>query len=335
MGRSEPRSFFARFTRPAPLDLAVRLTVVGGAMTVAALAERQVAAERRMRVALEAESEKLSLIYEHNPAAVITLDDDFRVHYVNPAACAVSGWEAEELVGARCYEQLFQLEEPCQGCPVADVFATGEVRSRTKHERVTGGKENWLHQVWYPVRGLDGSVEQVVEIARDVRGFNLDPLTGLPNRLLFLDRLELALAGAHRREGSVAVLYMDIDGFKGVNDEYGHAAGDRVLEAVSGALASVLREDDSLARLGGDEFAVLLGEVSGRAQVAEVARRLIGAVEGLERVEDAPVRLGLSVGICMSTGEQGVERADPWRVIERADEAMYEAKERGGGYSFG
>jgi diguanylate cyclase (GGDEF)-like protein len=127
----------------------------------------------------------------------------------------------------------------------------------------------------------------------------------------------------------------DIDGFKGVNDEYGHAAGDRVLEAVSGALASVLREDDSLARLGGDEFAVLLGEVSGRAQVAEVARRLIGAVEGLERVEDAPVRLGLSVGICMSTGEQGVERADPWRVIERADEAMYEAKERGGGYSFG
>ncbi len=152
-----------------------------------------------------------------------------------------------------------------------------------------------------------------------------DSLTGLPNRALFADRLEHALARAERRGGKVAVLFLDLDNFKYVNDSLGHDAGDRLLAAAAGRLEGCVRPGDTVARLGGDEFAVLLEEVGDAGEATRVARRAVEALSGLFDLGGREVFVGTSVGIAL--GEAGRERPDD--LLRKADMALYEAK-RGG-----
>jgi diguanylate cyclase len=152
-----------------------------------------------------------------------------------------------------------------------------------------------------------------------------DPLTGLANRVLFHDRLGVALS---RRQGSVAVMFLDLDDFKTVNDAYGHAAGDKVLRAVADALAGATRPEDTVARLGGDEFAVLLADNPDRYEASLVAGRLLAAGQ-------VPVLLGggylhaVGVSIGISLGAGGVDTAEA--LMRDADIALYVAKGRGKG----
>ena len=143
-----------------------------------------------------------------------------------------------------------------------------------------------------------------------------DPLTGCLNRRAFLDRLDRAAAGTD--EGWVVCL-VDLDGFKGVNDRAGHAAGDAVLRAVTAALGGVVRETDTVARLGGDEFAVL-------AEVDPGGSEALAA-----RLRDAVARIGADVGVTASVGVTDVRPVDEGHeVLGRADQAMYRAKGAGG-----
>jgi diguanylate cyclase (GGDEF)-like protein len=159
-----------------------------------------------------------------------------------------------------------------------------------------------------------------------------DLLTGLPNRSLFGDRLVHALALARREAAPLAVLCLDLDRFKEVNDTLGHAAGDRLLKVVSARMAGVLRESDTLARLGGDEFAVVQPKASQPEAADALARRLIAVLEEPVDIEGHRVTVGVSVGIAMAD-ESG--SADPTQLMRDADLALYQAKESGrGGYSF-
>lgn len=152
-----------------------------------------------------------------------------------------------------------------------------------------------------------------------------DPLTGLPNRMLFADRLHKALERARRGGGTLAVLFCDLDGFKAVNDTQGHAAGDEVLREVAAALAGAVREADTVARFGGDEFVVVTEALADTAAVEQLADRLAAAVsEVREPGTGQPVRM--SVGIAVGTGE-----VDADTLLRDADAAMYQAKERGAG----
>ena len=158
-----------------------------------------------------------------------------------------------------------------------------------------------------------------------------DPLTGLPNRLLFRDRLAQAVQRIDRRDHVVALIFIDLDGFKAVNDRHGHAIGDRLLRAVAERLCSVVRRTDTVARLGGDEFTIILEglrDPDDAARVAEKALLSLRAPFGLDGIE---VNLGASLGVAIACHAQEI----PDALTRRADAAMYRAKAEGGtGYQF-
>ena len=167
------------------------------------------------------------------------------------------------------------------------------------------------------------------ESERRAREALRDPLTRLPNRALFLDRLDRAVSRATRHGHSVAVLFMDMDGFKLVNDTLGHASGDDLLRAVGDRLARAVRARDTVARLGGDEFAVLMGEVESIESTFAVAERIREAVTPPFEVAGRPVTIGVSIGIAV--GPRPDESPDV--LLRDADLAMYRAKaEEPGGY---
>ena len=149
-----------------------------------------------------------------------------------------------------------------------------------------------------------------------------DPLTGLPNRMLLDEKSSLALAEAKKQGRSIAILFLDLDGFKRVNDTLGHASGDRLLQLVAARFRGCLRDGDTLARIGGDEFAVLVEAVEDRSIAAEIARRIVDAVRAPFTVDGHPVDVGVSIGIALNP-DDGV---DVRTILQAADRAMYRAK---------
>lgn len=205
------------------------------------------------------------------------------------------------------------------------------------------GRYAWFLVRGAPVRRPDGAivhwvgtttdiddqkrVEQEVRASRTLLHHRVhhDPLTGLPNRLLFEDRLDVAMAAAARSGRQLALLFVDIDGFKTVNDTRGHAAGDVVLDEVARRMRSTLRGADTLARLHGDEFAAVLPEVTRPDDAHDVARALIDAVAPPIPVDGGPLRVTASVGVALFPSDASEPRA----LLRCADVAMYRAKSGG------
>jgi diguanylate cyclase (GGDEF)-like protein len=158
-------------------------------------------------------------------------------------------------------------------------------------------------------------------VAEMTRMARFDPLTGLANRALFADRLEHALDLSRRGHGTVAVLYCDLDGFKGVNDRYGHDVGDQVLGEVGRRLQSVLRTADTAARLGGDEFAIVAEDLLDGDEAVTVGVRVVEAFAAPIELRDQSIQLGVSVGVAISHGELSIDE-----LLRNSDMAMYRAK---------
>ena len=154
-----------------------------------------------------------------------------------------------------------------------------------------------------------------------------DSLTGIPNRALMMDRLHTAIAYAARHRTRLALLFLDLDEFKSVNDTRGHAAGDFVLQQVAACLCALVRQSDTVSRLGGDEFLVLLHEVADRSDAGLVAAKILWSMREPGRFGDTDIHLTASIGIAMYP-EDGT---NPAALIALADAAMYQAKQAGGG----
>lgn len=154
----------------------------------------------------------------------------------------------------------------------------------------------------------------------------LDPLTGLPNRLLFRDRLAQAVQRIDRDQRAVALIFIDLDGFKAINDRYGHATGDRLLVAVADRLRRAVRRTDTVARLGGDEFAVILEAVRHPDDAARVAEQALLSLRETFGIDGRAIELGASLGVAFTAHASEV----PDALTHRADVAMYRAKARGG-----
>jgi diguanylate cyclase (GGDEF)-like protein/PAS domain S-box-containing protein len=263
----------------------------------------------------------------------------------NEAAAAILGAPREQLLGAspdagwwRCVREDGSPWSP-DTLPVAATFASGKARSRVVVglDRDDGGWQ-WLSCTTTPLRDAAGAVEYVVATFTDVtveraagermawRALH-DELTGLANRAFLYDRLEEYLAAAADDVGGpYAILFCDLDGFKAVNDRFGHGVGDALLVSAAARLAGVMREPDMVARWGGDEF-VVLAQGLDRLSVLEFAERLrmaIAAPFELMDADGAPitVRVTLSVGVAMA-------RSSAPTVLRLADVALYEAKRRG------
>jgi diguanylate cyclase (GGDEF)-like protein len=152
-----------------------------------------------------------------------------------------------------------------------------------------------------------------------------DHLTALPNRLMFTEQLRRALARARRQKRRVGILFIDLDGFKNINDELGHQAGDRVLKEIGRRLISCVRQEDTAARFGGDEFAILLDEIQDRASLASLAARILKEVGRPISLGNQPRSVGASIGI----SAYPEDAKDLAQLMKQADLAMYEAKARG------
>jgi diguanylate cyclase (GGDEF)-like protein/PAS domain S-box-containing protein len=152
-----------------------------------------------------------------------------------------------------------------------------------------------------------------------------DPLTGLPNRVLLLDQLQFALSRARRHHRAVAVLFLDLDHFKVVNDSLGHGLGDQLLVAIANRLKAAVRPGDTVARFGGDEFVLMCEQLEAEDDVVAIAKRVEEAISGSFTINDSELFVGVSIGIAISTDAT----IDPETLIRDADAAMYRAKDRG------
>lgn len=195
------------------------------------------------------------------------------------------------------------------------------------------GATRWLRVAAHPLEASDLTSGGVVSVTVDVtqlveqelrleRQAHFDALTGLPNRALFSDRIDLALAHARRHGERLAVCLLDLDGFKAVNDELGHQAGDRLLRKVARRLKDTLRSEDTAARIGGDEFALLIGELNTSGQCEYVLKRILDALATPYVIDDTEVRVTASIGATLFPADS----VDPDQLLRHADHAMYTAK---------
>jgi diguanylate cyclase (GGDEF)-like protein len=174
----------------------------------------------------------------------------------------------------------------------------------------------------------DSTALLLVELTRSSE---LDALTSLPNRLLLIDRFSQGLTHARRNDGRLAVLFVDLDDFKQINDTLGHQAGDDVLRAVSHCLVGSVRQIDTVCRMGGDEFIVLLPEIAGAADAGLVAQKLAVGLAVMGEAPGALVKVSASIGISVYPDDGDTIE----QLVDRADQAMYQSKRLGGGrYSF-
>lgn len=167
------------------------------------------------------------------------------------------------------------------------------------------------------------AISDLDELARSSQR---DILTDIPNRVLMLERLESAIISARRRKNRIAVLFLDLDHFKEINDTLGHAIGDKVLQLVARRLESAIRESDTACRYGGDEFLILLAEISQTADAEQIAEKIIAALEVPACIEDKTLHLAISIGIAIYP-DDGKDAAT---LIDCADKAMYFSKKRNG-----
>lgn len=198
-------------------------------------------------------------------------------------------------------------------------FALIQIMDITGHHHRVSQLKNAIREI-----GLENEQIKVAETMSRYQAMH-DSLTGLPNRVLFRDRLEAAIISARRNNQKLAVMFMDLDGFKAVNDNFGHAVGDLLLKEVVERLKHNIRESDTLARLGGDEFMLILFQIAGQEDAANVARKLLESFNQVFRLNEHNVSVTASVGISIYPNNS--ENTDT--LTKQADSAMYKAKAAG------
>ena len=288
------------------------------------------------RMAEESEA-RLQSIVQNSSDLIAIVGRDGTIRTLTGATEPVFGDARESAVGRLLEEWAHADDVPLLRALLARVAAAGLQASHEGEWRIrrANGSYGYVETVATNLLG-DDRVRGIVLTARDIderrafeeqlrhRAFH-DPLTQLANRALFYDRIEHALTRDARDDRQVALLFLDLDDFKVINDEMGHAVGDELLVGVAGRLRGRLRSADTVGRLGGDEFGVLLEHVAGPNEVVQAAERLLKGFDEPFLVHGEPYKVSLSIGIAVSgTGERSVDE-----LLRQADLAMYAAKRDG------
>ncbi len=290
----------------------------------------------------QSESRFQSLV-QNSTDLITVIEADTTIKYVSPSVEKILGYEMAALIGTKFQELLHPrdldhaLSLLTQGFGGAELGASDLVETRVRHRDGTWFffeilRTNLLHDdnvAGIVLNGRDVSERKAFEEQLTHQAFH-DPVTDLANRALFSDRVQHALARRVREMGGVAVMFVDLDDFKVINDSLGHVAGDRVLSEVGARLQACVRPVDTVARFGGDEFALLLEDVERPQEVAEVAERILRSLEEGFRLESKEVFITVSIGVVIVQGEDAIT-ASAEETIRNADVAMYMAKKGGKG----
>ena len=263
-----------------------------------------------------------------------------RVFYVSPAYARIWGRSIEDLYanGMDWFEAVLEEDRPAlqaqiQGGDQGDweIIELPPFRVRRPDAEI-----RWISTRAFPIRDETGQVVRVAGIAEDTTErqayqqhleelAHYDPLTQLPNRRLLADRMQVALAHGQRNGHFLAICMLDLDGFKPVNDKFGHKMGDQLLISVARRLQDSVRGDDTVARLGGDEFVLLLGDLNGVKEVDEALTRLLQVVAAPYQLDGQPIKISASIGVTLYPSDAG----DADTLLRHADYALYLAKEAG------
>jgi len=315
----------------AAVGLALSLLVlVAGLLILRELSDREYNTDRDF----------LHAFLEHIPDHVYFKDRSSRFLRVNRALANCFGLSDPEEAMAKTDSDMFTPEHASRAFDDEQrIIETGRgITGMEEKETWPDGHESWVLSTKVPLRDRRGRIVGTMGISRDItdrkqaelriRYMALhDSLTGLPNRSLLEDLLAHAMALASRNGKRVAVLMLDLDRFKSVNDSFGHHIGDRLLEAVAVRLKNCLRESDIVARLGGDEFVIGLPMVEKHQDIEQVASKVLSALTASFEIEGHGIQIGASIGIC----EYPSDGENPRDLLQAADTAMYEAKNSGRG----
>jgi len=300
------------------------------------MAERQTAKEM-----LSAEKERAQMTLNSIGDAVLSTDLEGRVTYLNVVAEKITGWTREEAAGKDVDDVLVIIDgstrEPCLN-PLKAALEQNKTVGLTRQCILVrrDGAEFAIEDSAAPIHDQHGVTTGAVIVFHDVsvaRAIEVemshlaqhDTLTKLPNRTLLQDRLSQAITTAGRNGTRIAVLFVDLDGFKHINDSLGHAIGDRLLQSVAKRLLASVRTSDTVSRIGGDEFVVLLSEVAHAGDAGVKAGKVLAALNAPLEIDQHNLRVTASIGVT-TYPEDGQETA---MLIKNADLAMYQAKENG------
>jgi len=296
--------------------------------------------DRRATAAMVLENEVANVTLDSIGEAVLRTDAQGKVTYLNRKAEEMTGWRREEARGRPMADVLRLIESvdsPAGGGATEDGQARKETADFTNCILVRrDGFECGIERKVTPVQDHDGSVTGAVVAFHDVTAAQAkslqmshlaqhDSLTDLPNRVLFNDRLTQAVALAERQGKQLAVMFVDLDHFKKINDSLGHDVGDKLLRSVAGRLLACVRRSDTVSRLGGDEFVILLSQVEHAEDAAYSARKILRALAAPHIIDNKSLDINVSIGV--STYPNDGQDAEG--LMNRADNAMYEAKEHG------
>ena len=278
-------------------------------------------------------------LINHSPDLIFMLDDQGRLIFVNERAKHYFGLDIQELMGAPFFDFIFAEDQPGAALFLQKLKkgehaeSPVELRLRTPSGTVPRDVEVWALPVELPdpkpIMGIYGIIRDISERkqAETLRNYHLnhDQLTKLPNRNLFHDRLQVALRQARRLDQKLAVMYLDLDRFKLINDSYGHPVGDELLQNVASRVKSCLRDCDTLARISGDEFNLLLPHIKHVRDARTIWYKIQSLFDEPFQVQGHEIRVSFSAG-CAVYPDHGETMQ---LLLRHADSAMYQVKERG------
>ena len=324
-----------------PIELAISQAMLDGKPQLIAIAH-DIADRKQAEQALRESAANLRLFTDNVPAMTASFDANLRCVFANKryadlvaiAAADLVGKHLREIVGAETYREI-------EG-HFAQVLRGNPVTYQRMHRLSTGGS-CYLEISLVPHIGDRGKVQGCFAVATDItehvlaeeriqRVAHHDNLTGLPNRLLFNDRLDQAISFAKRASRQFALLFLDLDRFKRVNDTLGHIAGDELLKGVAARIRQQVRESDTVARVGGDEFTVILTDIARREDAEIIAGKIIAAVAAPFQLGSQKQSVGIGTSIGIACYPDDARDADA--LVKAADAAMYSAKQVGSRFRF-